>query len=217
MTYADVSNGLSSPGRAFTRPVIAPGEPARKIDAVQRPTLRRILGRDLAIAALSLAALGVAPALAEDDLPPYAGSHDDASYGGVTHATYTLELPRGDGALSLATRYDDTSYGAGEEARPEQRQALSSREHAKPTVRLAKFVISPSANSQSTPFETSSDHVTAINGVPGSSLDVREGAPVRAAFDEAMAHAARAQDDDLPPYAGAHDDAAYGDASHAPF
>ncbi|BDG06646.1 hypothetical protein [Anaeromyxobacter oryzae] len=71
--------------------------------------------------ALSLSA-GFTTIAFANDLPPYAGSHDDASYGDATHATFGVELPRPDDTTVVGSRYDDTSYARpARDARAEQR------------------------------------------------------------------------------------------------
>lgn len=60
------------------------------------------------VAVLAASLLG-GSALAAD-LPPYAGSHDDASYGEATHATLSTQGEAGQGAVAAGAAYDDTRY-----------------------------------------------------------------------------------------------------------
>ncbi|BDG01334.1 hypothetical protein [Anaeromyxobacter oryzae] len=62
----------------------------------------------LAASGALLALLGAAPVAAADDQPPYAGSHDDASYGDTTHTTLATES--GPAGEAPSGRADDTSY-----------------------------------------------------------------------------------------------------------
>ena len=64
---------------------------------------------------VALAALFTTSIASASELPPYAGSHDDASYGDVSHATFSAELIRPDGVTVVGSRYDDTAYGTQEE------------------------------------------------------------------------------------------------------
>ena len=57
-----------------------------------------------------LATMFVASTALANELPPFAGSHDDASYGDMTHSTFaTAGLPGGS-ALAAGPSHDDTAY-----------------------------------------------------------------------------------------------------------
>jgi hypothetical protein len=187
MTSANVRNGISSMAAyAFTSQVRG--------------------ATTLVLAGLALATLGASPAFAGDDFPPYAGSYDDASYGAASHGGYTVELPRDDGALSLGSSHDDASYGPAENARRAEPQALAARADSAQPARASSEngVVLTVATSRAT---------SGREPVAGAaSATAGEGAPVRASLEEASA-AARARRDDPPPYAGSHDDEAYGDGS----
>ena len=73
---------------------------------------RRTIARGATIAGLCVAIAGVVPAFA-DDLPPYAGSHDDASYGGMSHTTFAgvPSAANTDDLPPYARSHDDASYG----------------------------------------------------------------------------------------------------------
>ncbi len=163
----------------------------------------------LVLAGLVLAALGASPAFA-GDFPPYAGSCDDASYGAASHGTYSVALPRDDGALSLGSSHDDASYGSTESARREEPRALAARGDSALPVRAssAHGVVLAAMSPPATRREPAAGEATASASAP------REGAPVRASLDEAPVAIALAHGDE-PPYAGSHDDAAYGDGSQA--
>ena len=64
---------------------------------------------------VALAALFTTSVASASELPPYAGSHDDASYGDVSRSTFDVELIRPDGVTVVGSRYDDTTYGTPEE------------------------------------------------------------------------------------------------------
>jgi hypothetical protein len=65
-----------------------------------------------AVFALGYAVVLAAPALAAADLPPFAGSSDDVSYGDTPHATFTGD-PAAPGTIAQSDgTYDDVSYGA---------------------------------------------------------------------------------------------------------
>lgn len=78
------------------------------------------------LSALALAMALASPALA-NDYPPYAGSHDDASYGDIPHAQFGVDLPRPDGVTSVASPADDVSYGTdtAKEASTEDRERMA--------------------------------------------------------------------------------------------
>ncbi len=191
MTSANLRNGISSMAAcAFTSQVR---------DATT-----------LVLAGLALATLGASPAFAGDDFPPYAGSYDDASYGAASHGGYAVELPRDDGALSLGSSHDDASYLPTENARRAEPRALAARgDSAQPAraSRANEVVLTVAMSPATTGREPAAGEASATASV------LREGAPVRASLDGASAAVARARGDDLPPYAGSHDDEAYGDGS----
>ena len=62
--------------------------------------------------------LSLALPAAASELPPYAGSHDDASYSDGPRASFAVELPTPDGHLSLASSGDDAAWGTFAPARP---------------------------------------------------------------------------------------------------
>ena len=64
---------------------------------------------------VALAALFTTSVASAADLPPYAGSHDDASYGDISRGSFEVELIRPDGATVVGSRYDDTTYGTPED------------------------------------------------------------------------------------------------------
>ncbi len=72
----------------------------------------RRIARGATIAGLYVAIAGGVPAFA-DDLPPNAGSYDDASYGDMSHATFA-GVPAAattDDLSPYARSHDDASYG----------------------------------------------------------------------------------------------------------
>ena len=61
------------------------------------------------LATVAFAALFATSALASEG-PPYAGSHDDVSYGDIPHASFDVELIRPDGVSVVGSQFDDTRY-----------------------------------------------------------------------------------------------------------
>jgi len=81
---------------------------------------------------VALAALFTTSVASASELPPYAGSHDDASYGDVSHSTFDVELIRPDGVTVVGSRYDDTTY-----ANPEEGTSAPSRSETRIAERIA--------------------------------------------------------------------------------
>ena len=73
--------------------------------------VRRSMTREAAFA-LGCAVVLIAPAVAAADLPPFAGSSDDVSYGDTPHATFTGDPATPAKVAQSDGTYDDVSYGA---------------------------------------------------------------------------------------------------------
>lgn len=71
-----------------------------------------------------LATMFVTSTALADELPPFSGSHDDASYGDMTHSTFTTEGLPGGSALAAGSAHDDTAYPSSDAPANAQKPAL---------------------------------------------------------------------------------------------